>query len=148
MLLRDGDWIGGKIGERSRGGLGATPERRADVVNRLAQGDRLGHEVGGEIGALGNLTLEPVGVFRRQRLGVLEPLGDMLGLAEMVLMRGKAATGFGVGEIERKVVGDQVQRTGARGRRSGRTNLHYDLDRLSHGRQSAQANPSIWYGRL
>ena len=91
-------------------------ERRADIVDRLAQLDRLRQEIRGQIRALGHPLPQPVGVLGGQRLGVLQPFGDVRGLAEMVLMRGKAAAGFGVGEVEREVVGDQVQRAGARGR--------------------------------
>ena len=107
---------GGKAGERRFGRLGAPPERRADIVDRRAKLDRLRQEIRGEIRALGHARPQPVGVLGGQSLRVPQPLDDVRGLAKMVLMRGKAAAGFGVGEVEREIVGDQRQRASARGR--------------------------------
>ena len=45
---------GGEAGERGLGRLGATPERRADRLDRRAKRDRPRQEIGGEIGALGH----------------------------------------------------------------------------------------------
>ena len=44
----------GKTGERRFRRLGATPERRADIVDRLAKLDRLLQEIRGKIRALGH----------------------------------------------------------------------------------------------
>src|SRR5579871_2471507 len=106
------------------------PEGRSNIVNRLAQRNSLGQEVGGQIRAPGGLVREPVGVVSRQRLGVLEPSGHMLSLAKVVFVRGEATAGLGVGEVEREVVGDQRERTGAGGRENVLSNCHYDLYRL------------------
>ena len=95
------------------GGLRAMSERRADSVDRLAKLDRPREEIRAEIRALGCLLPQPVGLLDGQRLRVAQPFHDVPGLAEVVLMRGEAAAGFGVGEVEREIVGDQVQRTGA-----------------------------------
>ena len=95
------------------GRLGSTPKRRADMMYGLAKLDRLLEEIGGKIRALGHTDPQPVDLRGGQRLRVLQPLDDIGGLAEVVLMRGKAASGFSVGEIEREVVGDQRQRTRA-----------------------------------
>ncbi len=61
-----------------------------------------------------------------------EPVRDIRGLAQVILMLGEAATGFGVGEIEREIVGDQRQRTGARGEVLGQNNRHLYLYKLRH----------------
>ena len=58
---------------------------------------------------------QPVSLFSRQHFRMPEPVRNVRGLAQVVLMRGKATAGLGVGEIERQIVGDQRQRTDARG---------------------------------
>jgi hypothetical protein len=91
------------------------PERCADIVYRRAKLGRLRQEIRGKISPLGRRLSKPVGLLDGQSLGVPQPFHDVRGLAKMVLMRGKAAAGFGVGKVEREIVGDQVQRASARG---------------------------------
>ena len=97
----------GKTGERRFGRLGVASERRANIVDRLAKRHRLRQEIGGKIRVFGHTLPQPVGLFDRQRFRVPQPLDDVSGLAKMVLMRGKTAAGFGVGKVEREIVGDQ-----------------------------------------
>ena len=87
-------------------------------------------EIGGDIRAFGDALREPAGVLGGQRLRVPQPLDHIRRLAQMVLMRGEAAPGFGVGEVEGEVVGDQRQRASARGRGFGRHNRHLRLYKL------------------
>ena len=120
----------GKTGERRLGRLGATPKRSANALDRLAKIDRSRQEIGGKIRALGNAFLQPVRLLGRQHLRVPQPLHDIRGVAQVVLMGGEAATGFGVGEVEREIVGDQRQRPSAGGGEFGRYNRHLHLYRL------------------
>ena len=103
----------GKTGEGGFRRLGALSERHADIVDRVAKRDRLRQEIGGKICALRHLLPQPVGLFDRQGLRVPKPLDDVRSRAKVVLVRGGAAAGFGVGEVEREIVGDQVQRASA-----------------------------------
>ena len=120
----------GKTGERGLRRLGATPERRANIVYRLAQLNRSRQEIRGKIRVFGHTDSQPVGLYRAQRLRVPQPFDDIRSLAEVVLMRGKAASGFSVGEIEREIVGDQRQRTRAGRGDLGGTNCHLHLYKL------------------
>ena len=99
-------------------------ERRADIVDRLAKRDRLRQEIGGKIRAFGHTRPQPVSLFDRQRLRVPQPLDDVFGLAKVVLMRGKTAAGFGVGKVEREIVGDKRERTSAGGGELWECNRH------------------------
>jgi hypothetical protein len=121
----------GKTGERRFGRLGAMSERRANIVDRLAKRDRLRQEIRRKIRVLGHTRPQPVGLFDGQCFRVPQPLDDVPDRAEVVLMRGKAAAGFGVGKVERQIVGDQVQRASARGE-VGRCNRHLRLYKLWH----------------
>ena len=113
-----------QVSERRLGRLAAAPERRANRLDRGAKRDRPREEIGGEVGALGQLASQPFGLLGGQRLRVAQPVDDVLGLAQVVLMRGRAAPGFGVGEIEREVVANQRQRAGAGGGKLGLGNRH------------------------
>ena len=125
-----------RIAHEARRGSRAPPTAawRVDRSRRRCRGSQRAarpraREVRRQIGALGHAFPQPVGVLVRERLGVPQPVDDLRGLAEMVLMRGKAAAGFGVGEVEREIVGDEGKRTGAR--RGGlENNRHLRLYKL------------------
>ena len=76
----------GEARERRFGRLGVMSERRADIVDRRAKRDRLRQKIAGQIRALGHAFPEPVGLLDGQRLRVSQPLHDVSGLAEVVLM--------------------------------------------------------------
>ncbi len=121
---------GGKTGERQLGRLGAMAERRADIVYGFPQLGRSREQLRPDVGMLGHARPQPVRLFDGQSLCVPQPLDDVPGLEEVVLMRGKAAAGFRVGEVEREIVGDQGERSGARrGRGNNRHLLLYKLCR-------------------
>ena len=113
---------GRQVSERRLRRLAAPPERRGDRLDRRAKRDRLRQEIGGKVGAVGKLASQPFGLLGGQRLRVAQPVDDVGGLAQVVLMRGKAAPGFGVGEIEREVVANRRQRAGAGGGKLGLAN--------------------------
>ena len=99
-------------------------ERRADIVDRLAKRDRLRQEIGRKIRVFGHARPQPLGLLAGQCLCVSQPLDDVPGRAEVVLMRGKATAGFGVGKVEREIVGDQRERTSAGGGELWEGNRH------------------------
>ena len=120
LPVEETDWLQAHVAKRAdpAGDLLATAVALRDAV----------HDIGV---ALGHPRLQQVGLLDRQCLRVPQPLDDVRGLAKMVLMRGKAAAGFGVGEVEREIVGDQVQRASARGE-VGQFNRHLRLYKLWH----------------
>ena len=87
-------------------------------------------EIGGEIRVLGHTDPQPVGLHGAQRFRVLQPFNDIRSLAEVVLMRGKAASGLRVGEIKREIVSDQRQRTCSGGGKFEGANRHLHLYKL------------------
>ena len=102
MKLRQ---LGGRARRRARAERDGA-ENFADV---FAQRLRAGEQLGGEFGPRSGLGAQPIRVLGRERAGMLQPVRDVPGLAQMVAMRGVAAAGFRIGEIEGEGAADQRQ---------------------------------------
>jgi hypothetical protein len=100
-------------------------------VNGGAQSDGARNQFIGEGGPGGDFCPQLFGRPGWQRFRVIQPIENVRGVAQMVLMRLVASTRFRVGEIKSEIAADKGQGAGAGEGKVQGSNRHYHLYKLS-----------------